>query len=374
MYPQDFPDSPFTKIRSGTLSVLTRSIGMTRRSAQPVRAIVRSLCALIASLVLAWAGPARAGCVARDAVQYNLGTWTSGQTAKGLPSDLTASAGLRCSRPLLSLIGSNTVTARVHSDNGFHLVSGGGQRISYVASATPDGTRPVAQDGRIEYGDRTLLGLLGLGGRTEADLPISFVSFRGHGLRSGTYRDTIVVDWWWRVCDGVNLLNLICLFHQQGTARTTILLTMNVVERSPTIDITAVVVQDPIRGTTDPLAIPGAQRLTRIRINNPDVVPIDENSLAVAVPIDPRLRLAQTPVAGQRSMYDLEKTPDSGMSLLYSAPGSTTDDVDFSSDAGATWTAVPQPDGSGVNSVRLRMKGSLRPGETVTIQMGYIIL
>lgn len=358
----------------GTLDVLTRFVDMTHTLARPARATMRLLACLFTSIVMTWAVPAHAGCMVREAVDYDLGTWTSGQVAKGVAGNLTAPVGLRCSGPVLSLVGSNTVTARVHSDNGFRLVSDGGLQITYAASATSDGTRPVAQDGRIEYGDPALLRLLGLGRRTEADLPISFVSFRGSGLRTGTYRDRIVVDWSWRVCDGVNLFNLICLFYQQGTGRTTIQLTMNVVERSPTIDITAQVVRDPIRGTTNPLAIPGAQRLVRIRINNPDVVAIDENSLVVAVPVDPRLRLAQEPVVGQRGMYDLEKTPDSGISLLYAAPDSRTDDVDFSSDAGSTWDAVPRADGSGVNSVRLRMRGSMRPGETVTIQMGYVIL
>lgn len=347
---------------------------MTHQLAKPVRAAVRLLSILIGPLVLAWASPAEAGCLARERAEYDLGTWTSGQTSKGVAENLTAPVGLRCSGPLLSLIGSNSVTATVHSNNAFRLVSDAGQQVSYVASATPDGKRPVAQDGRIEYGDPVLLALLGLNGRTEADLPISFVSFRGHGLKTGTYRDTVIVDWSWRVCDGVNALNLVCLFYQQGTGRTTIVLTMNIVERSPTIDITAQIVQDPIRGTTNPLAIPGAQRLMRIRITNPDVVALDEHSVTIDVPVDPKLRVAQTPVTGQKAMYDMEKSAGSAMSLAYASPSSTTDDVEFSADAGSTWTAVPQPDGGGVSSVRLRMRGALQAGESVTIQVGYVII
>jgi hypothetical protein len=333
----------------------------------------RILGILLALAWVAYAAPAEAGCATRDKADYDLGTWTSGQTAKGVAETLTAPVGIRCTGPLLSLIGSNSVVAKVHSQNAFVLVSPNGQRISYVASVTPDGKRPVAQDGEIQYGDPVLLALLGLNGRTEAELPISFAAFRGNGLRTGSYLDIIIVDWTWRVCDGVNVLGVLCVLYQQGTGRTTISLTMNVIEKSPTIVITARIVHDPIRGTNNPLAVPGASRLTHITITNPDVVPLDPDSVVLALPVDPRLKVSQTPVPGQDALYRVDRGSGSTMALSYVSADSTTDDVDFSSDAGATWTAVPPPDGSGVSAVRLRMKGILQPGESVTILVSYKI-
>ena len=49
------------------------------------------------------------------------------------------------------------------------------------------------------------------------------------------------------------------------------------------------------------------------------------------------------------------------MTYAFTALGSTTDDLEFSSDGGATWTYVPTPDANGVDSavtgIRVNPKG-----------------
>lgn len=329
---------------------------------------------MIATCLLGWAAPAEAGCATRDKAEYDIGTWTSGQAANGVVRSFDAPVGIRCSGPLLSLLGSNSVVARLRSENEFTLRSSGGQRISYVASVTPDGSRPIEQGGTIQYGDPVLLALLGLNGRSEADLPISFVSFKGSGLKTGTYVDTIVVDWNWKVCDGVNLLGLVCLIYQEGSGRTTIVLTMSVVEKSPTVVMSARVVHDPIRGSANPVSIPGASRIASVMVTNPDVVPLDRDSVVLTLPVHSTQRLAQSPVPGRASLYAVSQDTGRTMSVNYAAPASTGDDVEFSSDGGTTWTAVPDPDGGGVSAVRVRLRGSLQPGQSVTIEVSYKVV
>jgi len=310
--------------------------------------------------------PAMAGCTALAGAEYDIGVRTTGQAAAGTSQGYDAPAGLRCSGVLLSLLSSNRADARVHSVNGFLLRSDDGQSVSYVASPLADGSRPIQQDGTVNYADPALLALLTLGSATDYDLPISFLKFKGSGLAGGVYRDTVQIDWDWRVCDGVNLLNAVCLFYSQGKARTTITITMTIVDRRPTVTITTRTVLDPVNGSARAKSIPGSTVVSTIVVNNPDVVPLDPDTVHLSLPVPTGMSPA---IAAADSV---KLTQGSGMSLVYDSATSESDDVDFAC-GDANWTCAPASPHV-VTSIRTRIRGSLKAGETLTITVQYRII
>lgn len=326
----------------------------------------KTMAIIVAAIATFISGPAYAGCSALQSAEYDMGVRTSGQATAGTSQGYDAPAGLRCNGVLLSLLSSNRADAKVHSNNGFTLKSAAGQSVSYVASPMPDGSRPIAQDGVVNYADPTLLSLLTLGSTTDFDLPISFLKFKGSGLNAGTYQDTVLVDWDWRVCDGVNLLNAVCLLYSQGKARTTITITMTIVDRRPIVTITTRTVVDPVNGSAGAKAIPGATVVTTIVVRNPDVVPLDPDTVTVALPVPSGM----TPDIAATDAVKL--TQGDGMSLVYANATSTSDDVDFAC-GDANWTCAPASP-QVVTSIRSRLKGSLKAGETLTVTVTYRII
>jgi hypothetical protein len=335
-----------------------------------LRRIMKALAFPIA--LLASPQAAHAACTAADTAFGDAGRWTSGQMANGQATSLTRSAGLHCSGALLTLISDNYVIATIHSANDFQLRRAGAPNAaSYVASVTPDGTRPIPQDGSVNYADRTLLGLLGLGNATDVSIPISFVSFKGSGLITGTYSDTVTIRWRWKVCNGVNLLTLICLGYSEGSATTTYTLSMDVNGLPPIVTIATMTVYDPIRRTTNPLAIPGSRQITTISVHNPDVVPLDPDTLAIELPTTPQQTVSLDPVEGQTAAVQLVQGAEDGMACRYGGAGDTTDDVEYSD--GSSWSFQPVS-GAQIKSTRIRIRGSLKPSKSVSVTVGRNLL
>src|SRR6478736_3671510 len=90
---------------------------------------------------------------------------------------------------------------------------------------------------------------------------------------------------------------------------------------------------------------------------------LDSNSVVVSDPIPPNTalfvgNLGGSP-AGPVSFIDSAST----LTMAYTSLSSTTDDVDFSSDGGASWGYVPVPDAAGydaaVTNLRVRPRGRM---------------
>lgn len=336
--------------------------------------MLRRALKVIALPLLLIASPqiAHAACSATDAATGDAGRWTSGQVANGQASGITRSAGLRCTGALLTLISDNYVTATVNSANDFQMRRAGAPNAaSYVASVTPDGSRPIPQGGTVNYADRSILGLLGLGNATDVSIPISFVSFKGSGLISGTYSDLITIRWRWRVCNGVNLLTLLCLSYSEGSATTIYTLSMEVNGLPPIITIATMTVYDPIRRTTNPLAIPGSRHLTTVSVSNPDLVPMDPDTILIELPTPANQKVSLDPVEGQTTAVQLTEGASDGMACRYGGASDTTDDVDYSD--GSNWGFMPVS-GEQVRSTRIRIRGSLQPAKSVSVTVGRILL
>lgn len=129
----------------------------------------------------------------------------------------------------------------------------------------------------------------------------------------------------------------------------------------------AVVKSDPFNGTTNPKAIPGAVVEYQMVLTNPASNEIDSGTVAVTDPLPGQtsLRVANIAGVGSGPVAFTDGVPSSGLTYSFSGLASTTDDVDFSSDDGATWTYVPTPDANGVDpavtDIRIRPKGAFAP-------------
>jgi uncharacterized repeat protein (TIGR01451 family) len=123
---------------------------------------------------------------------------------------------------------------------------------------------------------------------------------------------------------------------------------------------------DPYNGSVHPKAIPGATMLYTITITNQGIGPVDSNTLVITDPIPEHTSLFVSDMGapGSGPLLFLDGTVSSGLSYTFTGLESTTDDIDFSEDGGATYTYVPVPDGQGfdgnVSHIRVSPKGAFQ--------------
>lgn len=140
---------------------------------------------------------------------------------------------------------------------------------------------------------------------------------------------------------------------------------------TPSVPLTIIklsmVKSDPFNGTSNPKAIPGAVVEYQMVLTNPAPDAIDDGSLVVTDPVPGPVDLRVADIAGVNSGPVLfsDGVPSSGLTYTFSGLGSTTDDVDFSNDNGATWNYVPSPVANGtdpaVTDIRIRPQGAFAP-------------
>lgn len=126
-----------------------------------------------------------------------------------------------------------------------------------------------------------------------------------------------------------------------------------------------VVYSDPINGTTNPKAIPGAQMLYTIQVTNQGVGAADTDTTVVidSIPANTQMYVAGAPIDF------VDGATPSGLTYTFTSLSSTTDDVDFSNDGGATYTYTPTPDADGydsaVTNIRVNPKGQFDASDGV---------
>lgn len=124
-----------------------------------------------------------------------------------------------------------------------------------------------------------------------------------------------------------------------------------------------IVKSDPVNGTSNPKAIPGAIVEYQVIIANPAPNTIDSGSVVVTDPIPDHIDLRVADLAGTGSgpVLFADGSPASGLTYTFTSLGNGSDDIAFSNDDGATWTYVPAPDANGldpaVTHVRINPKG-----------------
>lgn len=128
------------------------------------------------------------------------------------------------------------------------------------------------------------------------------------------------------------------------------------------------VVSDPVNGTSFPKSIPGSVQQYTLLITNQGSGALDNNSVTVTDNLHASTKLYVGDMGGSGSgpIVFANGTPSSGLTFTFAGLNSSTDDIDFSNDGGATWTYTPTAnpiDGcdAAVTSIRINPKGTM-PG------------
>lgn len=135
-------------------------------------------------------------------------------------------------------------------------------------------------------------------------------------------------------------------------------------------------ISDPVNGTSNPKAIPGALVEYLVTVANTGSTATDTDSVVIwdQGPADAKLCLLARP-GGPVTWSDPGGV--SGLSYAFAALGSGTDDIEFSADGGASWNYTPVADSAGCDSAvtdfRLRPRGAFAGGRTVAITVRYIV-
>jgi hypothetical protein len=128
---------------------------------------------------------------------------------------------------------------------------------------------------------------------------------------------------------------------------------------------TSLTIEDPFNGTTDPKAIPAATARYLVGVTNSGAGVVDADTLFVSDPIaaNTSLRVADYDGGNAGPVAFVDGATASGLSYTFTSLGSTTDDVEFSDDNGATWTYTPVDSGDGtdaaVTDIRINPKGAM---------------
>lgn len=129
---------------------------------------------------------------------------------------------------------------------------------------------------------------------------------------------------------------------------------------------TVAVLNDPYNGTTNPKNIPGAEELYTITITNSGSGAVDNNTLIITDPIPANTTLFTGNLSGGAPYTFTNGTPSCGLTCNFTALNNTTDCIDFSTDNGATWTAVPNGGyDASINSIRFKPAGSMSGDSTL---------
>lgn len=148
-----------------------------------------------------------------------------------------------------------------------------------------------------------------------------------------------------------------------------------------TLSVTKVssIISDPVNGTANPKAIPGALVEYLITVRNLGSEPTDPDTVLVTdnAPVEAKMCLSNLAGAGSGPVRFTNGSPSSGLTYIYSALANGTDDLEFSSDNGATWVYAPNPDADGCDSAisnfRISPSGSLAPSSTFALRVRFIV-
>ncbi len=136
------------------------------------------------------------------------------------------------------------------------------------------------------------------------------------------------------------------------------------------------VLSDPVNGTDDPKAIPGAMIDYTISVTNTGLVEVDDGSVDIIddVPSDTMFCVADI-AAGGGPVRFVDGAPASELTYSYAALGNGADDLSFSNDNGASFGYTPVADGDGcdgnVTNIRVAPSGALAPGAGFTLKARF---
>ncbi len=142
-----------------------------------------------------------------------------------------------------------------------------------------------------------------------------------------------------------------------------------------TLNKSGVAFSDPIKGTTNPLQIPGGITQYTITATNPGSYTVTSNSVAVIDATPPGLDLVVTDIGGVGSGPAAFVPNTSALTYSFSSLASATDRIDFSNNGGASYLYTPTANGNGVDPavthVRIRPGGTMAANSNFTVRLRY---
>ncbi|MBE2991756.1 protein CsuE [Sphingomonas sp. CFBP 13603] len=337
--------------------------------------------ALIAITALAMPSSAWAACTVTSPSPTALGTYSPPALVNGAPPYVDVPGGFDCPSTVISLLGGNYLRATVTSPDGFKLTSTNPANTvtaKYVVAADAAGAYPFTPGTPFVYMNGGVINLLGLLGGTARNVQVHVRPSSTAAVAPGTYTGSFKIAWEWRFCDVLGLLGACVGTLDQNPATipvANVSVTMIVAAKPIGVTIITRTTWDPLSATNNPRAIPGSKQRTTITLTNSDIVAVDANSLAIVLPTPSRgaVALDGDGSASTAFVTTAEGSPASSLAVTYTAPASTTDDVDFSANGGTSWTYDPTSAPKSVTTVRIRPRGTMAAGSSFSVSLPYVL-
>lgn len=137
------------------------------------------------------------------------------------------------------------------------------------------------------------------------------------------------------------------------------------------------VINDPINGSNNPKAIPGAEVVYQLLAINSGEGSPDSDTLIIdeQIPEDLPLFVGDLTNAGPVDFIDGTSPDDSGLSFTFISLDAANDDIDFSNDDGNTFSYTPTDSGDGYDSnvthIRLKPKGIFKAADSTQPQFQF---
>jgi len=277
--------------------------------------------------------------------------------------------------PVLTLLGSNYLKVTISNTTYKLTHTNGANTVDFLLAAQASGTPQVSGTTTFII-NGTLLDLLGLLGTAPTSIPLYIkprLASPTVAPLPGVYTGTFRAKWEWSFCTGISIGICIIGKTETGNMNTDVTATLTVGGVAPTISTVAATTWDDQNGTSNPKAIPGAKRRMTVTVGNPDIAVQDNNVVAVVVATPPNTTVSLDG-DGTSSAFAAftEGSPASGLAFSYVSGASTSDDVEFSSDNGSTWTFAPTAaTQTSVTHVRLKTRGSMAAKSNFTVKLAY---
>lgn len=137
------------------------------------------------------------------------------------------------------------------------------------------------------------------------------------------------------------------------------------------------VLSDPVNGSTNPKNIPGALIEYAIGVSNTGISPVDDGTVSLADIVPSETKMCVTDIGGNGPVVFTDGNPSSNLTYTYTGLTNTADDLDFSSDGGATWGYAPVADADGcdteITHFRVQPSGAFAASGSFTLNARFIV-
>jgi len=146
---------------------------------------------------------------------------------------------------------------------------------------------------------------------------------------------------------------------------------------APTLTKASAPFSDPVNGTINPKYIPGGIAEYTIVATTPSNYPITSNSIVITDTTPAGSELIVANIGGAGSGPAAFAPGASGLTYSFISLASTTDNIDFSNNGGASFTYTPVADANGadaaVTTVRVRPQGTMAASSSASVRLRYRI-